>query len=290
MSALLIIFWCKVLSLEFVGLSYWMHPWNDILCLVGGWTTHVKNSQIGSFTQIGMKMKHIWNHHPDVVWNPPKVKPNPLGALKFETRPSLHPNSWQPKSCKISSTKLVGSSWLKVCSLVCQGLSYPKLHDLDKLEDNHSIPKQWREEILHQLIGMKSHYVLGCSILQPSTIPDPKGVWGSRFRLRTLHTQDVWTSYRRYRKRIKTRIYPPVEWRSNGYIHPVCRCYNKRTWWIFNCYVLTAPNSSIELPKKAVRTTYEILVVFLQLSQWIDPGEFSFPTCNYMYWTISTHG
>ena len=55
-------------------------------------------------------------------------------------------------------------------------------------KDNHSIPKQWREEILHQLIGMKSH-VLGFSILQPSTIPDPKGVWGSRFRLRTLHTK-----------------------------------------------------------------------------------------------------
>lgn len=85
--------------------------------------------------------------------------------------------------------QIVGSSWLKVCSLVCQGLSYPKLHDLDILEDNHSIPKQWREEILHQLIGMKSHYVLGFSILQPSTIPDPKGVWGSRFRLRTLHTK-----------------------------------------------------------------------------------------------------
>ena len=32
--------------------------------LVDGWTTHLKNiSQIGSFPQVGMKIKNIWNHH-----------------------------------------------------------------------------------------------------------------------------------------------------------------------------------------------------------------------------------
>ncbi len=32
--------------------------------LVGGWATHLKNiSQIGSFPQIGMNIKNIWNHH-----------------------------------------------------------------------------------------------------------------------------------------------------------------------------------------------------------------------------------
>ncbi len=31
-------------------------------------STHLKNiSQIGSFPQIGMKIKNIWNHHPEIV-------------------------------------------------------------------------------------------------------------------------------------------------------------------------------------------------------------------------------
>ena len=34
--------------------------------LLGGFLTHPKNiSQIGSFPQIGMKIKHIQNHHPN---------------------------------------------------------------------------------------------------------------------------------------------------------------------------------------------------------------------------------
>ncbi len=32
--------------------------------LVGGWATHLKDiSQIGSFPQVGVKVKHIRNHH-----------------------------------------------------------------------------------------------------------------------------------------------------------------------------------------------------------------------------------
>ena len=31
--------------------------------LVGGWTTHLKNmSQIGSFLQVGVNIKTVWNH------------------------------------------------------------------------------------------------------------------------------------------------------------------------------------------------------------------------------------
>ena len=32
-------------------------------------STHLKNiSQIGSFPQVGVKMKNIWNHHPDTLY------------------------------------------------------------------------------------------------------------------------------------------------------------------------------------------------------------------------------
>ncbi len=34
--------------------------------LVGGWTTPLKNvSQSGSFPQVGVKIKNLWNHHLD---------------------------------------------------------------------------------------------------------------------------------------------------------------------------------------------------------------------------------
>ena len=33
-------------------------------------STHLKNmSQIGSFCQVGVKIKNIWNHHPDYKTN-----------------------------------------------------------------------------------------------------------------------------------------------------------------------------------------------------------------------------
>ena len=42
------------------------HPNNNYI--VGGWTTQLKNmSQLGSFPQIGVKIKHILNHHLDNI-------------------------------------------------------------------------------------------------------------------------------------------------------------------------------------------------------------------------------
>ena len=36
-------------------------------------STHLKNiSQIGNLPQIGVKIKHIWNHHLEVYWDKPK--------------------------------------------------------------------------------------------------------------------------------------------------------------------------------------------------------------------------
>ena len=33
-------------------------------------STHLKNiSQIGSFLPVGVKIKNIWNHHPDMIWH-----------------------------------------------------------------------------------------------------------------------------------------------------------------------------------------------------------------------------
>ena len=37
------------------------------------WSTHLKNiSQIGSFPHIGMKIKHVWNHHLNEINKPQK--------------------------------------------------------------------------------------------------------------------------------------------------------------------------------------------------------------------------
>ena len=46
--------------------------------LVGGRTTHLKNiRQIGSFPQTGMKIKSIWNDHPDIQSPNPYLQRNP---------------------------------------------------------------------------------------------------------------------------------------------------------------------------------------------------------------------
>ena len=57
----------------------WCQIWLSMMILVyhQNWlvvSIHLKNiSQIGSFPQIGMKMKHIWNHHPNndghITWH-----------------------------------------------------------------------------------------------------------------------------------------------------------------------------------------------------------------------------
>ena len=46
----------------------WKQYWTD---LVGGWTHPSEKyaRQIGSFPQIGMKIKNIWNHHPVIMRN-----------------------------------------------------------------------------------------------------------------------------------------------------------------------------------------------------------------------------
>ena len=45
------------------------HIYRPIHFLVGGWTNpSEKNArQIGSFPQVGVKIKHIWNQHPVLV-------------------------------------------------------------------------------------------------------------------------------------------------------------------------------------------------------------------------------
>ena len=50
---------------NFIGDMKWSH---HISCLVGGWTNPSKkyDRQIGILPQIGVKIKHIWNHHLDV--------------------------------------------------------------------------------------------------------------------------------------------------------------------------------------------------------------------------------
>ena len=38
-------------------------------------STHLKNiSQTGSFPQVGVKIKNIWNHYLDLNWHPPKMR------------------------------------------------------------------------------------------------------------------------------------------------------------------------------------------------------------------------
>ena len=51
--------------------------------------THLKNSQIGHLPQIGVNIKNVWNHHPDVFFSG-------LGNLPFpETNSKSHPkNVW----------------------------------------------------------------------------------------------------------------------------------------------------------------------------------------------------
>ena len=52
-------------------------------------STHLKNtSQIGSFPQVGVKIKNIWNHHPDKQWKTktgktPKPCENPWFCVLF---------------------------------------------------------------------------------------------------------------------------------------------------------------------------------------------------------------
>ena len=48
---------------NFIGDMKWSH---HISCLVGGWTNPSKkyDRQIGILPQIGVKIKHIWNHPP----------------------------------------------------------------------------------------------------------------------------------------------------------------------------------------------------------------------------------
>ena len=42
--------------------------WSNIQLLVGGWTNPSENiSQIGSFTQVGVKIKNVWNHHVELL-------------------------------------------------------------------------------------------------------------------------------------------------------------------------------------------------------------------------------
>ena len=64
---------CSVLAISWCFQCWEKHP------LVGGWTnpfwlvvsTHLKNiSQNGSFPQVGVEIKNIWNHHPafGVLW------------------------------------------------------------------------------------------------------------------------------------------------------------------------------------------------------------------------------
>ena len=61
-----------------------------ILWLVVG--THLKNiSEIGSFPQVGLKIKNIWNHHPVLFWIS-KIPPPPFFFGVSET-PEIHPSA-----------------------------------------------------------------------------------------------------------------------------------------------------------------------------------------------------
>ena len=56
-------------------------------------TTHLKNiSQFGSFSQVGMKIKNIWNHHRVHIRNMPHNQPGPKPNAK--TRGNRFP-SWR---------------------------------------------------------------------------------------------------------------------------------------------------------------------------------------------------
>ena len=82
----------KVMSLQ------WPKDWVDGFWLVV--STHLKNmSQNGNLPQIGVKLKNIWNHHPDdgFCWeNPPKKRrwnffpKNPFGKMNLINYPMVH--------------------------------------------------------------------------------------------------------------------------------------------------------------------------------------------------------
>ena len=77
---------CVNLARNHPGVTKRHHSWMEIpskLQLVGGWTNPSEKyaRQIGSFPQIGVKIKNIWNHHLDntfALFDPP---PN-YGYLK----------------------------------------------------------------------------------------------------------------------------------------------------------------------------------------------------------------
>ena len=85
--------------------------------LVGGFN-HLKNiSQIGSFPQVGVKMKNIWNHHPVVLVSPNIFQISP--PQRWTTMPR-HTTSWSasvPSAASRSGKRNTWSSWPKTSRL-----------------------------------------------------------------------------------------------------------------------------------------------------------------------------
>lgn len=80
---------------------------------------------------------------------------------------------------------------------------------------------------------------------------------GFKISHKNLHTQDVWTSYQRYRKRIKTRIYPPMALQQSNVAMDTSTpfvdfisAHGGFSLLRFDCSSRTVSNSSIELPKR----------------------------------------
>ena len=76
--------------------------------LGGGFNPFEKYArQIGSFPQVGVKIKHIWNHHPVIVW-----------CIYLRLHPKLHKCRWRDQTAQMYIGEWTNVEYLGMCVLL----------------------------------------------------------------------------------------------------------------------------------------------------------------------------
>ena len=120
-------------------------------------STHLKNiSQIGSFPQVGVKIKNIWNHQPDYI---SQIPPCVWRTSRFRPRGFTGGSGWSsdgthPRFMCIYHEK-INSNWKPTIGLKCS-LQAAALHECFLCYQNHTLSSKSYRRLITTIVIIES--------------------------------------------------------------------------------------------------------------------------------------